>query len=178
MSQENNQLFNTGKLAGPKEIAARDMFYEAIVATEEKRFSKNGSLNSMVFLFLEGEGDTIGVAPMATDMFMQDDESKDMLSEMLHELAKKLNIIAIGMFAEAWGTRFDKESEEPLGKKEEICFFSFESENLMLMKIDKIIRFNDSEVTALKIGKIETDGFGKKGRFAGILKDLKKVKNN
>ena len=169
--------FNTNKLAGKKEQDARDIFYNHIVPLAEESFIHDGKLSSMVFLFLDDpEQEKVAIAPMPADMFMESEDKKELLSGLLHELADKLEVIAIGMFAEAWMTRMDTKTGEPEGK-EEICFFSFESENMVLIKRNIVVRNAEENTISFEYGDVDTDAT-MTGKFVGFLKDLKKLKQN
>ena len=169
--------FDTSKLATKKENDAKDIFYEHIVPLAEESFIHDGKLASMVFLFLDDpEKDKIAIAPMPADMFMESSDKKELLATLLHEMADKLEIVAIGMFAEAWATKVDTETNE-ISEKQEICFFSFESENLIYMKRNQVFRSPEDNKISFEYGQVNIDQ-EVSGRFVGFLKDLKKIKQN
>mgnify|MGYP003344630374 CR=1 FL=1 len=169
--------FNTNQLAGKRELEAKDVFYNHIVPLAEESFIHDGKLAPMVFLFLDDqERDKVAIAPMPADMFMESEDKKELLSGLLHELADKLDVIAIGMFSEAWMTIMNTKTGEPEGK-EEICFFSFESENMVLMKRNIVVRNAEENTISFNYGDVDTDT-NMTGKFVGFLKDLKKLKQN
>jgi hypothetical protein len=163
--------------ASAKEEAAKGMFYDHIVPLAQESFEHDGKLGAMVFLFLDdGSEDKVAIAPMPAGMFMESDNKKELLSEILKEFTNVIELVAIGMFAEAWVTELNTEDPENAVKREAF-FYSFESENLAFMKRDLIIRSEGDKNPILAHGSVEAAD-GMSGRFAGLLKDMKKVKLN
>lgn len=167
---------DTSNLASKREIEAKEIFYTHIVGLAQESLVHDGKLAPMVFIFVDGdENDKVGIVPMPSAMFMESEDKKEMLAEILREMAGKVDVLAIAMFSEAWMTKVNTEtgnSEE----KVEICFYSFESENIACMQTDEIVRGDDKAIT-LKKGEI-TNADSMEGKFVGFLKDLKKIKNN
>lgn len=172
---EEKEIYNTSNLSSVKEKAAREIFYEHIVPLARESFEHDGGISPMVFLFLDdGSEDKVAITPMPAKMFMETEDKKEILSEILKEFTNVIEVVAIGMFAEAWGTIIDKEKDTSV--KEEIIYYSFESENLVLMLTDNVIR-EENKPAQLKYGVIHED-ISCSGKFVGFLKDMKKVKLN
>ena len=179
MDISKDNIHDTSKLASKQELAAKEIFYSHIVPLAEESFIHDGELSPMVFIFMDDEENgKVAIAPMPAQMFMESEDKKELLSELLRDMAGKLDILGIGMFSEAWMTRVDKLTNEA-EEKTEICFFSFESENLVCMKQNTVIRPEDKEKGKIdfKYGDIVLD-HTMTGKFVGFLKDMKKVKNN
>lgn len=176
MSLDNSKLYDTTKLASKKEKLAREIFYNNIVPLAQESFEHDGKLMPMVFVFLDdGTEDKVAITPMPAAMFMESDDTKQVLSEILKEFTNVIEIVAIGMFAEAWATRVDSETGKQ-SDKHEIVYYSFESENMVCMQRDEVIREEEKPVQ-LKKGPVDDQG-EYSGKFVGFLKDMKKIKTN
>lgn len=173
MDLDNKEIHDTSKLASDKEKAAKEIFYGHIVPLAQESFEHDGGISPMIFFFLDdGSDDKVAIAPMPAGMFMESDDKKEVLAEMLKEFTNELDIVGIGMFAEAWATKMD---EGKATEKSEIIFYSFESENTVYMKRDTVNR-NEKKPTLIH-GRLEQDQ-SYSGRFVGFLKDMKKTKLN
>ena len=176
MSLDNSELYNTTKLASKKENIAKDIFYNNIVPLAQESFEHDGKVMPMVFVFLDdGTEDKVAITPMPAAMFMESDDTKQVLSDILKEFTNVIEIVAIGMFAEAWATRVDAETGEQ-SEKNEIVYYSFESENMVCMQRDEVVR-EEGKPVQLKHGKVDQNG-EYSGKFVGFLKDMRKIKEN
>jgi len=170
------KVHNTSKFASKKELIAKDMFYNHIVPLAQESFEHDKELAPMVFIFLDdGTEDKVAVTPMPAGMFMESTDKKELLSKLLKEFTNVVEVLAIGMFSEAWGWQARTDTEE-VSEKQEIVFYSLESENMILMQRDFIIR-KEGHSPRLEHGKVE-EANKSVGRFTGFLKDMKKIKLN
>ena len=97
---------DTSNLASKREIEAKEIFYTHIVKLAQESLIHDGKLAPMVFIFVDGnENDKVGIVPMPSAMFMESEDKKEMLAEILREMAGKVDVLAIAMFSEAWMTK-------------------------------------------------------------------------
>lgn len=160
--------------------------FEQIVSQAKENFLQDEGLESVVFVGLKAE-EGIGVCVIPAGEFMQNTQSKEALSRLMIQIGKKEPLF-ISLVTEAWISMKGLKGltkEQALEKyqamppsqdpdREEIIMCSFESENIQKMISFKILR----NPVSLEPFKEADEANRYEGRFANILKDMKKIKYN
>jgi hypothetical protein len=175
---------NTENQASAIEKAALEVFGD-FVETAKKNFMNDGECAPVVFIGI-GEQEKLGMIIMPAAKFMESVETKDRLSDLMIQIGKNRETVCIIMITEAWMSHMDKEmSEEELHERYknmppskdpdriEQLMCTFESENIQKNLFFKISR------NPLGLEEFPyPEGASVSGRFANVLRDMKKVRNN
>ncbi len=162
--------------------------YEIVIEKTRRIFLEKGELPALVMIgFLNG--DEFNMTGLPASDFMRDSQTKDMLAEMMKDIGKDLDPVCICLMCEAWVAKVDiKEpgadelisrlKEDGVSQYEnriEVLLFTFESENFCKTITYEIIRGDELSLKELDSSGDDTE---MAGRFANILKDMKKIRWN
>ena len=166
---------------------------KSIRRTFDKLESKE--IPASVYIDTQIEGDakfTFGM--IDASIFMKSVETKDMLAGMMKQIGKEIDPVCICLVTECWmveekaGAVKNLDDYKGLTPSEhpdrlEAVLYSFESENILMQAVDKIVRVKSlfpgggEEISLVPWKDLDTMDHIE-GRFSNVLKDMKKIKQN
>ncbi len=184
----NELKVDTRNQASDDELEALRIFKEDTIPVAREIFEEDGEIVPAAFIGTKSGGKIkFGILPVQP--FMKNEMTKDLLSQVLRAAGEQVDPICICMVLDTWVAipEGGKTKEQVLEEyqhtpvrdrddKREAALYIFESENIQWQGSDEILRDPNRLVDFPELNR-ENDGVAE-GRFVGMLKDLKKMKNN